>query len=100
MNSRMAIWLERLGDANPETRREAINQLEVLGEPEALGPLAACFAHDVDPELRALARHAGKQIYYLLMRRANQPVTASQDQREQAADILARARSEKQKRGR
>jgi hypothetical protein len=70
------------------------------GGPEALGPLAACFASDPDPELRALAQHAGKQIYYLVMRRASQPATASQDQRQQAADILARARIQKHKRGR
>jgi len=100
MNSRVAIWLERLRDANPQTRREAIEQLEIMGEPDALGPLATCFASDPDRELRVLAQRAGKQIYYLMVRRANQQVTASQDQRQQAADILARARTQKQKRGR
>lgn len=92
------IWIRRLSDPNPQARREAIRQLEMIGDPAFLGPLAAVFAADPDPALRAFAQQVGKLIYYAALRRATETRQASADERQKAADILAQAQARKQKR--
>lgn len=100
MMARVDVWLERLRHPDPAARREAISQLELIGDPEVLGGLAKVFAADPDPALRTLARQTGKKIYYLAIKRATTPQAASLDDRQQAADILARARMQRQRRRR
>ena len=98
--ARMDAWIERLRDPDPAVRGEAIRQLELIGDPDALSPLGLTFAADPDPALRALARQAGKKIYYLAIKRATIPQEASADDRQKAADILARARTQRQRKRR
>jgi hypothetical protein len=94
------VWLQRLRHPDLVARREAIGQLELIGDPDVLGALAMVFAADPDPALRALARETGKKIYYLAIKRTTTPQAASLDDRQQAADILARARMQRQRRRR
>jgi len=98
--ARLDAWIERLRHPDPAVRREAIAQLEMIGDPAALSPLARVFAADPDPALRELARQTGKKIYYLAIKRATISQVASADDRQQAADILAKARSKRQQRRR
>lgn len=66
MNSRISIWVSRLTDANPATRREAIHSIEAFGDPAALPALAEVFVKD--PELRGEAQKTAQKIYYNLHR--------------------------------
>ncbi len=92
------IWIRRLGDPDPQVRWEALRQLEMIGDPAVLGPLAAVFAADPVPALRVFAQRVGKSIYYAALRRATETHQASADERQKAADILAQAQARKQKR--
>ncbi len=98
MSDSSEIWIRRLNDPDPQARWEAIRQLEVIGDPAVLGPLAAVFTADPDPALRAFAQQVGKSIYYAAIRRATETRQASADERQRAADILAQAQARKQKR--
>ncbi|CAG0967932.1 MAG: hypothetical protein IAE83_22230 [Anaerolinea sp.] len=89
------IWIQRLRDPDLSRRREAIRQLEVLGDPAALGPLAVIFALDPDLETRRLAQVAGKSIYFNLERRASANEGASEEERRKAAEILTKAKDKK-----
>ena len=100
MSEQRNVWIQRLQNADPEVRRDAIRQLETIGEVTALGPLATVFATDPDSSLRALARQAGKTIYYAAINRASESPRGSQSDRQQAADILAKAHARKQQRRR
>ncbi len=88
--------LAKLADSDPLVREEGVRALEVLGETEALPALAEVFATDPDPALRALAQQAGKVIYYSAIRRHLEQKGASEEERRQAAEILAQARARKQ----
>jgi hypothetical protein len=94
------IWIQRLSNPDPQVRQEAIRQLEMIGDPALLGPLAHVFATDPDPALRRLAQQAGKTIYYAAIKRASESQSASQEERERVADILAKAQARKQVRRR
>ncbi|HVO43758.1 MAG TPA: HEAT repeat domain-containing protein, partial [Aggregatilineales bacterium] len=61
-SERIEVWIRRLRDTDINVRREAIQQLEALGDPAALGALAAVFALDTDLETRKMAQWAGKSI--------------------------------------
>ncbi|PJF36472.1 MAG: hypothetical protein CUN49_05250 [Candidatus Thermofonsia Clade 1 bacterium] len=63
------IWLKRLRDPETAVRRQAIRQIELIGDPRALGALAQLFALDPDLEIRKLAQSAGKSIYQAAERR-------------------------------
>ena len=89
-------WVRRLRDPNPTVRQEAIKQLELIGDPESLGPLASIFALDPDAETRKLAQWAGRSIYYVTEQRINEKVEASDEERQKAAEILAKAQAKKQ----
>ncbi len=91
------IWIQRLKNPDPDVRREAIRQLEIIGDPASLGPLADVFATDPDAELRRLAQQAGKAIYYAAVRRAAEAQGASQKERERVTAILNQAQARKQK---
>lgn len=91
----MQVWIEKLKASNPAERASGIRALEQLGDTDALPALAAVFATDPEPALRALAQQAGKVIYYGAIRRALEASGASDEQRRLAADILARAQAKK-----
>lgn len=98
MDSRITVWAGRLKDPDPEERSKAIRSLEALGDPDALVALGEVFATDDDPRIRALAQWAGKSIYYNLHRQQEAQQGASEEERQRAAEILARALAKKMKR--
>ncbi|MCS6870785.1 MAG: HEAT repeat domain-containing protein [Anaerolineae bacterium] len=69
MRDPLDVWLQRLRDPDPATRRQAIRQIELIGDPRALGALANLFALDPDLEIRKLAQSVGKAIYQAAQRR-------------------------------
>lgn len=69
MRDPLEIWLRRLHDPDAAARRQAIRQIELIGDPRALGALAQLFALDPDLEIRKLAQNAGKTIYQAVERR-------------------------------
>ncbi|MBN1967134.1 MAG: HEAT repeat domain-containing protein [Anaerolineae bacterium] len=95
MSGRSAVWIERLRYPDRRVRLEAIRQLEVVGEPAALGALARVFATDPDPDVRTMARSVGKAIYYAALKRAAETTGPSDAERQRAADILAKAQARK-----
>lgn len=90
------VWVGRLQNPDREIRLEAIRQLELIGGEDVLGPLARVYATDPDPEVRRLAQQAGKHIYYAAIRRAADAQEPSQEERNHAADILAKAQARRQ----
>jgi HEAT repeat protein len=97
MPEAIEMWIRRLRDPDIATRREAIRQLEALGDTAALGPLATLFALDPDLETRKQAQWAGKSIYSAVERRArySQVTGATEEERRKAAEILNKAQSKK-----
>lgn len=92
------LWIKKLREPEISVRREAIKQLEAIGDTAALGPLATLFALDPDLETRKLAQWAGKSIYMTAERRimAQQADASSSDEdRRKAAEILAKANKRK-----
>jgi HEAT repeat protein len=69
MRDPLELWLGRLRDPDAAVRRQAIRQIELIGDPRALGALAQLFALDPDLEIRKLAQSAGKTIYQAVERR-------------------------------
>jgi HEAT repeat protein len=69
MRDPLELWLRRLRDPEAAVRRQAIRQIELIGDPRALGALAQLFALDPDLEIRKLAQNAGKTIYQAVERR-------------------------------
>ena len=55
--------IARLKDKRPEVRLAAIKELELIADPEALGPLKAVFDNDEDMEVRKKAQEAGRSIF-------------------------------------
>ncbi|MCC7451408.1 MAG: HEAT repeat domain-containing protein [Anaerolineae bacterium] len=53
----------RLKDKNPAVRLKSINELRLLGDPEALGALEEIFRTDPDVEVRKAAQAAGFEIF-------------------------------------
>jgi hypothetical protein len=91
----LRVWLQKLKAPEPAVREESIRALETLGDTDALPDLAEVFATDSEPELRALAQWAGKMIYYGAIRQRLDEHGASDQERRQAAEILARAQARK-----
>lgn len=98
MKDVLEMWIRRLREADSETRRAAIRQLEVIGDPAALGALAQVFALDPDLELRKMAQAAGKSIYEAVEYRQTQASAASEAERLRASEILAKAHAKRQRR--
>jgi hypothetical protein len=93
---KIEVWIRRLRDSDSEIRRDAIRQLELIGDPAVLGALAAVFALDTDLETRKLAQRVGKSIYTTAQTRLEMQKGASEEERQRAADILAKAQAKKQ----
>jgi HEAT repeat protein len=55
--------INRLKDKRPEIRLEAIRELELLGDTDALEPLRECFDNDDDKAVRKAAQQAGRTIF-------------------------------------
>jgi len=91
----LRVWFQKLRAPDPAIRAAGIEALELLGDTEALPALAEIFATDPDPVLRGLAQKAGKTIYYNAIRQAVETHSASDDERRQAAEILARAKAKR-----
>lgn len=53
----------RLKDKNPAVRLKAINELALLGDPEALEALETVFQQDPDAEVKKAAQAAGRAIF-------------------------------------
>lgn len=100
IDSALRRAIEKLKDPAPSMREEGIQSLDLLGDTDALSALAEVFSTDSAPELRALAQQVGKSIYYRAIRQQLEAQGASEDERRQAAEILARAEQNKRKRKR
>lgn len=59
----LAYHIGRLKDKNPEVRLKSIQELEQLGDPEALNVLREVFENDTDVEVRKAAQEAGRAIF-------------------------------------
>lgn len=94
-NTALRVWLQKLSSPEPAVREESIRALEMLGDTDALPALAAIFATDSEPALRALAQWAGKLIYYGAIRRKLDEPGASDEERRLATRILAQAQAKK-----
>lgn len=95
----LSVWLARLSAApDAQARQECLRALELLGHIGALPVLAEIFATDPDPDLRAQAQEAGKAIYYAAVRRAWEISASAEEDRQRAADALARAVAKKNER--
>lgn len=95
MNPKIAVWVNRLKDTRVSVRREAIQALETIGDPDALIPLAEVFTGDPDSETRLMAQKSGKIIYYSELRKMQMQGGASEEERRRAAEILAKAQQRK-----
>lgn len=64
MTSRLiAYHVERLKNKNPEIRKDAINELRLIGDPAALDALEQIFKTDPELEVRKAAQQAGMEIF-------------------------------------
>lgn len=97
MNPATEVWINRLKDPNPARRREAILELETIGDMAALIPLAEVYVADTEAELRVLAQKVGKAIYFAELHKLQQGTGASEAERRQAAEIMAKAQARKAK---
>ena len=59
----LAYHIGRLKDKSPEVRLKSIQELEQLGDPEALNVLREVFDTDTDVEVRKAAQEAGRVIF-------------------------------------
>jgi HEAT repeat protein len=55
--------IARLKDKRPDIRLQAIRELELLADPDALAPLKVVYTNDEDPEVRRVAQEAGRTIF-------------------------------------
>jgi len=55
--------IARLKDKNPAARLKAINELALLGDPEALESLKIVFRDDPDADVKKAAQEAGRAIF-------------------------------------
>jgi len=64
VNKRLVQYhIGRLKDKNPDVRLKAIQELSLLGDPEALEVLQEVYRADSDVEVRRAAQEAGRAIY-------------------------------------
>ena len=59
----VAYHIGRLQDKSVPVRLKAINELALLGDPEALEALQTVFKRDPDAEVRKAAQEAGRTIF-------------------------------------
>jgi HEAT repeat protein len=59
----LSYHLSRLEDHSPEVRLKAIEQLALLGDPEALDALQHIYQSDDDRAVRKAAQEAGRAIF-------------------------------------
>ncbi|MGQ9889695.1 MAG: HEAT repeat domain-containing protein [Aggregatilineales bacterium] len=64
--------IARLKDKNPAVRLKAINELALLGDPEALEALEAVFQQDPNSEVKKAAQAAGRAIFLKLRAHENE----------------------------
>ncbi|TVR19052.1 MAG: HEAT repeat domain-containing protein [Anaerolineaceae bacterium] len=55
--------INRLKDKRPEARLKAIQELALLGHPDALDVLRDVYENDEDIEVRKAAQQAGRAIF-------------------------------------
>jgi HEAT repeat protein len=67
----IAYHIERLRNKNRDTRLDAINELRLLGNPQALEPLEQVYRNDPDADVRKAAQAAGLEIF--MKNRSNKP---------------------------
>ncbi len=53
----------RLRDKNPDVRLKSINELRLIGDPDALDALEQVFRTDPEAEVRKAAQAAGLEIF-------------------------------------
>lgn len=61
----VAYHLSRLQDHNAAVRLKAIQELALIGDPEALEALQQVYQTDVDPDVRHAAQEAGRTLFRL-----------------------------------
>ncbi|MDK3161634.1 HEAT repeat domain-containing protein [Anaerolineae bacterium CFX9] len=59
----VAYHLARLNDKNPDVRLKSIQELQQLGDPDALDRLRAIYENDPDFAVRRAAQEAGRVIF-------------------------------------
>ena len=59
----LAYHVGRLKDKNRDIRLKSIEELQHLGDSDALAPLQELFKTDPDPEVRKAAQEAGRAIF-------------------------------------
>ena len=59
----VAYHIARLKDKNPAVRLKAINELSLLGDPDALEALQEVYQSDAESEVRRAAQEAGRAIF-------------------------------------
>lgn len=63
-NKRLVEYhISRLQDKNPDVRLKSINELALLGDPDALEVLQQVYQNDVEAEVRKAAQEAGRAIF-------------------------------------
>lgn len=97
MNQNIVVWVKRLQHADAKIRRDAIRELELIGDPDALIPLAELYANDPDTEVRELAQKSGKAIYFAQLRKAQVGTGASDEEKRRATEIMKKAQAQKLK---
>ena len=63
MPSLVEYHIARLQDKNAEIRLKSINELRLLGNPDAMESLEQIFRTDPEPEVRKAAQEAGRELY-------------------------------------
>ncbi len=96
----MSIWARRLKDPDVKIRGAALHEVEILGDAAMLPLLSEVYAADPDPTLRKLAQKIGQEIYYNQhhQRESLPESSASDEERQRAAEILAMAERKRQER--
>lgn len=59
----LSYHLSRLQHRDTAIRLASIQELALLGDPEALEPLQNAFKTDPDPDVRKAAQEAGREIF-------------------------------------
>jgi HEAT repeat protein len=59
----VAYHISRLKDKNSAVRLKSINELALLGDPDALEALQEVYQNDTDSEVRKAAQEAGRAIF-------------------------------------
>ena len=71
----LAYHIGRLRDHSAAVRLKAINELALLGDPDALDALQSVYQDDPDVEVRKAAQEAGRKLF-LIQQQANDSRTS------------------------